>query len=79
MEPEEFILLSSLAAKSEPLPEAVTWYNRAARLWTSSFSAPPLNEASLDTRFVETPPPVLDTCSEASARLVTSLLVIVSG
>jgi len=75
MEPEGFILLSNLPAKSEPLPEAVTWYSRAARLRTSSFLAPPLNEARLDTRFGETPPPFLDTRFEASAHLVTTLVI----
>jgi len=76
MEPEGFILLSNLPAKSEPLPEAVMWYSRAARLRPSSFLAPPLNEASLDTRFEGIPPPLLDTRFEASAHLVTTLLVV---
>lgn len=49
MEPEGFISLSDFVPKSEPLPEAVTWYIQAARLRTSSFSAPPLNEASFNT------------------------------
>ena len=38
-------------AKSEPLPEAVTWYGRVTRIRTSSFSAPPLNEASRPLHF----------------------------
>ncbi|XP_035771748.1 formylglycine-generating enzyme isoform X2 [Neolamprologus brichardi] len=74
MKSEGFISLSYLAAKFEPLHEPVTWYSRAARLRTSSFSAPPINEASLDTRFAETSPPLLDTRFEASIQNVTSLV-----
>ena len=58
----------------EPLSEAVTWYSWAAKLQTSSFLAPPLNEASLNTRFAETLPPLVGARLEALAHLVTSLV-----
>lgn len=63
-----------LMAQSESLPEPVMQYSQAAKLRMSPFSTPLLNEASLDARFVETPPPLLDTCLEASIQNVTSLL-----
>ncbi|KAJ0067595.1 hypothetical protein NL108_008654 [Boleophthalmus pectinirostris] len=68
------IMKMEIAAKSEPLPESVTWYSRAARLRTSSCSAPPLNEASLDTGIVKNAPSLLDTRLEASIQNVTSIV-----
>lgn len=39
----------------------------------AALSAPPLNEASIDTYLMETPPQLLQTRFGALARLVTSL------
>ena len=61
------------APTPEPLSIAVTWYSQAARLRTSSFLAPPLNEAGFNMHFGGTPPPLLDTLFVDSAHLVTSL------
>lgn len=69
------MLLLKLAAQSEPPHESITWYIQATKLRTSPFSAPHLDEASLDTRLTEAPPPLLDTHLKASIQNITSLSV----